>query len=207
MPAHSMKNHNVMLVIPALVFSGIGVIGGSEVAHGAVPEIIAIEYLAPMEKNRDIETVNIDVNYFAARTEPINLSLYFSVTATYAKGSIRQMEGSLQAGTLREARYDNTAFGIGPGLLARFDLFSVGRVSAHLLGSGHLLLYSDEFPAGGDYYNFMWRGGPELAYKIGDTRSIGLSFQWTHVSNGQGLGPQNPSYEAKGVAIRFKGFF
>jgi len=46
-----------------------------------------------------------------------------------------------------------------------------------------------------------------IEYKLDPTKSIGLSYQWTHVSNGQGITAENPSYEASGFGLRFMGFF
>ena len=122
-------------------------------------------------------------------------------------GSITQFEGDINAGTLKEVKFNNSAFGIGPGILLSFELIKFKKLSFHLNGSGNFILYNEKFPAGGEYHNFMWRGGPMIEYKMGNSRSIGLSFQLSHVSNGQGLSSENPSYNGHGFALRFTGLF
>jgi len=72
---------------------------------------------------------------------------------------------------------------------------------------GAFILYDEEFPAGGEHYNFMWRAGPTLSYSFGHAYGIGVSYRWMHVSNGQGLTPNNPSYEAKGIGIQLRKAF
>jgi len=167
----------------------------------------SIEYLSPTEDDRDIETINVDYNSLITTFDKLNLSTYWSVTATYATGSITQLEGDINAGTLKEVQFDNSAFGIGPGLLLNFRLIEFSGMSLHLNGSGNLIIYSERFPAGGEYYNFMWRGGPVVRYNLGKSKSIGFSYQVSHVSNGQGLSSKNPSYDARGFALRYSSLF
>jgi hypothetical protein len=168
---------------------------------------ISIEYLSPTEDDRDIETINVDYNSLIATFDKLNLSTYWSVTGTYATGSITQLEGDINAGTLKEVQFDNSAFGIGPGLLLSFKLVEFNGLSLHLNGAGNLIIYSERFPAGGDYYNFMWRGGPMIQYALGESKSIGFSYQESHVSNGQGLSSKNPSFDAHGFALRYSSSF
>jgi hypothetical protein len=167
----------------------------------------SIEYLTPTDESRDIRTTNIDLGYLLTRVEKVNLSICACLTATYATGNITQLDGSLESGTLKTVRYDNSAFGLGPGLLASFTLWRISMFSIHLNGRGNFLVYNKKFPAGGEHYNFMWRGGPSLEYEIGKSKVIGVGYHWAHVSNGQGVGAQNPSYDAAGVIVTFNGFF
>ncbi len=169
--------------------------------------LYSMTYFYPIEESRNIRTANINAFYPFHEFEKINLSLYAVMTATYATGDITQLEGELEEGTLREVNFENSAFGIGPGLSVDMGLLRVSKLSFHLNGTGSFILYNNEFPAGGDYYNFMWRGGPKIEFDFGRSRAIGLLFQWMHVSNGQGVGSQNPSYDAEGVALQFTGFF
>ncbi|MFQ5597949.1 MAG: hypothetical protein ACE5GK_07850 [Nitrospiria bacterium] len=53
----------------------------------------------------------------------------------------------------------------------------------------------------------MWRGGPVVAYHMGLSKSIIMAYQWAHLSNGQGLGSQNTSYDAEGFALRLMNVF
>ncbi len=179
----------------------------SGVSSNSNKKTVIIEYLTPTEKSRDIRTLNMGLCYLLTEIEKVNLPIYAGLTVTYATGNITQLEGSLESGTFREVRYDNSAFGLGPGLLANFRLWDSNKFSIHLAGSGSFIVYNKEFPAGGDHYNFMWRGGPFLKYEIGKSKAIDMGYLWAHVSNGQGIGAQNPSYDAGGIMLRFTGFF
>jgi lipid A 3-O-deacylase len=164
---------------------------------------IGIEYLYPTEESRDIQTINLNVYRRIGEFRPAKLAFYAGITATYASGDITQLEGELDQGTLREVNYKNEAAGIGPGLLADLCFLNLGSFSFHFAGSGSFLLYDKQFPAGGDRYNFMWRGGAFLHYAIGNNQELGLGYLWMHVSNGQGMGPHNPSYDAQGMNLTF----
>ncbi len=68
----------------------------------------------------------------------------------------------------------------------------------------NFILYSEDFPAGGDFYNFMRRMGPVIEYKIKDNQFVSFRYLWTHISNGQGMKSFNPSYDAQGISISLK---
>lgn len=160
---------------------------------------LSIEYYFPTEEDRDIRTVNVNAYFRIDQHKIKTLSLYAGLTATCGYGDIIQLEGDLDQGTLREVNYENRAFGIGPGVMADLSLISMGNLSLYVDASGSLVFYNRDFPAGGKRYNFMWRGGP--AVQLG--RHVGIAYRWMHVSNGQGLGPQNPSYDAQGVSLYY----
>jgi len=168
---------------------------------------INLEYLYPSGGDRNINTVNLDIYRSIIQLKKINLSIHGGLSVTWAEGEITQLEGDINQGTLHEVNYDNRAAGIGPSLLADLRLIGRGGLTCHLEGSGGVLLYSKKFPAGGDQYNFMWRGGPVVKYDMGNNRTIGIGYQWMHVSNGQGLGDQNPTYNAEGVRLIYSFVF
>ena len=165
--------------------------------------LLGIEYLHPTEEDRNIRTVNLDGFIRLPQGPFVNFSVYVGLTLTHATGDITQLEGDLQQGTLREVNYASRATGIGPGVLADWRLIHRRRLSLHLAGCSNLMLYDRDFPAGGDRYNFMWRGGPWLKFHLTDAHEIGLAWRWMHLSNGQGPGPQNPSYDAQGLSITY----
>jgi hypothetical protein len=200
-------NRWLIVIISLIACTTIKMSYASETLLNNDNKIISIAYLLPTEESRDIKTISVNFNYLISRSEKLNLSIYFDIAGVYATGNISQLEGSLEAGTLKEVHYDNSAFGLGPGLLTEFQFFDRNKLSAHLNGIGNIIIYNKKFPAGGDHYNFMWRGGPAIEYRIGNSKYIGISYQWTHISNGHGLGPQNPSYDAQGFTLMFKGFF
>jgi len=165
------------------------------------------EYLFPVADDRNIKTVNLDVYFTVLEFRQINLSVLAGGILTYATGDITQLEGELEEGTLREVNYKNSAFGIGPGALMDLNLPVSSEFSIHFEGAGNIILYSEGFPAGGDQYNFMWRSGPLLQYEFTNSVTANLGYHRSHVSNGQGLVSENPSYNAEGVSVRFSGLF
>jgi hypothetical protein len=167
------------------------------------PELYSVDYLYPLKDDRKIKTYNLNAYSLIKGISGDKLSFYGGLTATYANGHITQLEGEFSQGTLREVKYETNGFGIGPGLLLDYQPWRNDRFSAHLFGSGNLVFYNKEFPAGGDRYNFMWRGGLVLRYALDIYHHIGLGYQRMHVSNGQGLGPENPCYDAAGVTLQY----
>jgi hypothetical protein len=115
--------------------------------------------------------------------------------------------GELDEGTLREVNYKNSAFGIGPGLMIGWEVPLFNNFVIHIEGIGNITIYSENFPAGGTQYNFMWLGGPLLQYIISKSNTIGLGYNWAHISNGKGMVPENPSYGAEGICVRFTVLF
>jgi len=101
---------------------------------------------------------------FSARFKMIDLLFYYGIAATYATGSIPQLEGDINQGTLGEVSFNNSAFGIGPGLSTSLRLFNSSKFALLINVSGNLIVYNKHFPAGGDYYNGMWRGEPVIEY-------------------------------------------
>jgi lipid A 3-O-deacylase len=177
---------------------------GPESVRGPGTRVLfSVDYFLPTGEDRDIRTFNMNLYALLGEIEILRLSLNPGLTATYATGSIRQLEGKLSEGTLREVRYDNRAFGLGPGLSVELRLLRLERLSILLSGIGSFIIYDKRFPAGGEYYNFMWRGGPVLRFALFADRFIGISYQWMHVSNGQGTGSRNPSYDARGVILQW----
>ena len=177
--------------------------GSKDADNGKHPIRVSVEYLSPTEDSRNIRTINLNAYYLVRKIKTANISIYAGLTATYANGDIMQLEGDINQGTLREVKYENEAAGIGPGMQADFRFWSKNKLSLHLDVSGSVIFYNKDFPAGGGRYNFMWRGGASLSHTIGTDQDIGIGYHLMHVSNGQGLGPQNPSYGAQGVSLQY----
>lgn len=150
---------------------------------------VEMEYLLSIHKDRLLDTTTINIlvpsDYFSYE----HFSLYYGVTMTYVSGDI--IEDGI--------RYNSTAYGMGPVLLARYEPFKSEKASLSLDFSGALILYNDSFPTGGDFYNFMWRLGPRFSFWVSKNTFLSLSYKWMHVSNGQHT--DNPSYDAEGFSI------
>jgi hypothetical protein len=163
---------------------------------------IGLEYMAPYDASRLIRTVSFNAYPCVQFFQKVHLSLGAGITATYAWGNIIQLSQNFQPYTLQTA-----AFGIGPGILIRFEPVVVGRFSISLDVNEALLIYTSHFPAGGDIYNIMSRLGGAICYRITKKDKIALGGRWMHVSNGQGFNEHNPSYPSAGGSISVIHYF
>ena len=163
---------------------------------------INVEYMAPYLASREIKTVFINAYPCIQMFNKVHLTIGVGVTATYAWGNIIQYDKNFNNITMPTA-----AFGIGPGFLIRFEPVLVGRFSLSLDIDEALILYTRNFPAGGDIYNFVHRLGGAICYRIAKRDKIAIGGRWMHVSNGQGLNPHNPFYPAAGANISLIHFF
>ncbi len=86
--------------------------------------------------------------------------------------------------------------GAGGELAARIVPFPNWPVQPYLrLSAGFLLFLREPFLPGGDFYEFILGYGAGLAIPIGARVSLIGDLQVVHLSNGQGLGPFNPSFD------------
>ena len=201
----------VLFLIPAL--TGNASCQAQEKAR-ALPEtqagreiVVELEELGPLERNRQIRTTNL---HFLFRMKSFDIGvfkLYGGLTVSRARGTISYRTGSSEAGTLKDKTYDSAATGAGPLLAIRAELARNGNLSVSLDGSAGVLLYDRDFPSGASRYEFMFRYGPTLSYKLNDTQDLSLTLRGMHVSNGQGFNTHNPEYNSAGVGVQFLGAF
>lgn len=147
-----------------------------------------LERLTSIEGNRDLDTVSLHILEKISETK--HKSFYRGVTITRPIGSISIGQ-----------QKDSSAVGIGPTYMFRTEKPYSGKLSAALDLSGGVILYDKPFPAGGRYYNFMWRVGPKFIYRFNETSSVNVGYTLMHVSNG--FGTHNPGYDAHGISFGF----
>ncbi len=169
--------------------------------------IVELEELRPIRRNRQIHTTNLHFLFRMKSFDIGDFKLYGGLTVSRARGTISYRTGSFEAGTLKDETFDSAATGAGPVLAARVELARSGNVSASLDGSAGVLLYDRDFPAGASRYDFMFRYGPTLSYRLDDRQDLSVTLRGMHVSNGQGFNPHNPEYNAIGVGVQFLGVF
>lgn len=148
------------------------------------------DYLIPVSSNRDIDTVSLHILEKISETN--HRSVYRGITITRPYGSI----------DLKQQNQDSSAVGVGPVYMVRNEKDLSGKLSAAFDMSGGFIVYDKIFPAGGRYYNFMWRFGPQFIYKFNKNASLNIGYMLMHVSNG-GFKGHNPSYNAHGVSLGF----
>lgn len=151
------------------------------------------DYLTPHGSDRDLNTVSLHVLEKIA--EKGNRSVYRGLTITRAYGSI----------FFEQQKRDSPGTGIGPTFLIRNQKPLSDKWSAAFDMSGGFMIYDRSFPAGGRWYNFMWRVGPQFIYKINADTSVNLGYTLMHVSNG--LQSRNPGYDAHGISFGVSGKF
>lgn len=157
---------------------------------------IALEHLWPTDDAREIQTTSLNAWIGRELFHQSWLAWRAGLTVTYATGNIVQLGNQY-----KPIRYENSAAGVGPVVALRLQTPELARFVVGIEGSGGIILYTRHFPAGGDIYNFMWRAGPSLEFRVADLWWLGAGYRVMHVSNGQGLGPQNPSYPAQGAVF------
>ena len=157
---------------------------------------VAAAYYVPTDENRAVNSVFVNAAIGVDLLPSIGFSAFGGVTLTYATGHIVQWNDYFE-----DVRYETEAAGVGPIFLLRWAPLRIAGVALAAEMVGGVVLYSNDFPAGGDIYNFTWRFGGSLSYQVDDELMISAGVRWMHVSNGQGLGPQNPSYEGVGFPI------
>jgi len=200
-----------MLLLPAL--SGNALCHAQEKAS-ALPEtqagremIVEVQELVPVESDRKIRTTNLDLLLRIRRFDTPDFKFHGGFTVSRSRGNLTRRTGSFEAGTLRDEPFDSAATGAGPVLAIRSEFARSRNVSASVDGSAGVLLYDRDFPAGASRYDFMFRYGPTLSYRLNDRQVWSLTLRGMHVSNGQGFNKHNPQYNAAGVGVQFLGFF
>lgn len=186
------------------ILSGILLFGGYPASSAPARTISewGVEALAPIHDDRQIHTVNLQ---WRGREKDLwdgRVQLRLGATVSRASGSIRQLTGSFEDGSLREVELDSPGWGLGPAAEGRWRMAAQGPWALNLDLSTAVMGYDRRFPAGGDRYNGMLQVGPTLVWSARDGVRWQLGVRWMHVSNGQGMVAHNPSYEARGLTLR-----
>ncbi|MGZ3863322.1 MAG: acyloxyacyl hydrolase [Bacteroidia bacterium] len=164
------------------------------------------DYLPPTRYNNQIKTASLHCLFWKKRFVENYVLLSAGVTATYGWGYSEQVKN--YGDTLTEIFiYKTSAFGLGPIIQIEPTIIKYKRFSLIGEASGGVILYTNKFPYGGDYYNFMFRMGPSVSWEITKHNYFKVGYRWMHVSNGKGFGNQNPFYEAQGIGIGFVRMF
>ncbi|MGZ3865103.1 MAG: acyloxyacyl hydrolase [Bacteroidia bacterium] len=164
------------------------------------------DYLPPTRYNNQIKTVSLHCLFWKKKYVENYVLLSAGLTATYGWGYSEQ--DKKVGDTLTEIYiYKTAAFGLGPIIQIEPTIVKYKRFSLVGEASGGIILYTNKFPYGGDYYNFMFRMGPSISYEFSKHNYFKIGYRWMHVSNGKGFGNQNPFYEAQGVGIGFVKMF
>ncbi len=177
------------LLLAGLASKSYGATATDPASLSKVKSETEMEYLSPMWDNRQLDTVSLNL-FFHYRDDPArHLSYFRGATITRAWGYVNEAEKELA----------DDAVGIGPVWMVRYQPWQWGKAALAVDMSGGIIFYNQNFPTDGDFYNFMWRLGPEFSYAINDNYRLSIGCKIMHVSNGQH--GHNPSYNGDGFSI------
>lgn len=166
---------------------------------------VGMEYLTPTRFVNQIRTISVHGFFWKKRFENISIKISSGFICTYAWGISRQFK-ELGDSVILVTNHKTSAFGAGPVFQVDPTIIKLKRLSVIAEVDFGIILYSNRFPYGGDVYNFIFKGGPSLDYKISEHSSFRVGYRWMHVSNGQGNGNHNPFYEGYGFNVSFLTF-
>jgi len=157
---------------------------------------LALSYYTPIHENRQVHSIFFNAAVGTEIWPLLGLSMYGGLTASRAWGEMYQLGEQFQ-----ELHYRTEASGVGPMFLLRLAPLTRAGFSLALEMVLSVLLYDRGFPSGGELYNFSLRFGASVNYEVNEHLCLSLGARWMHVSNGQGLGDHNPSYEGVGFPV------
>lgn len=158
-----------------------------------------LEYQQPTKNANQIHTVNLQVYFWKQYFKKSTVLIQVGGVASYASGYVGHW---VYAGVefYRDIHHCS-AVGLGPSIQFQYTAIQIKRFSLEAEANGAFLLYNTRFPYGGRIYNFMFRAGPNIGWDINHQARIKIGYRWMHVSNGTGVGEQNPYYEGQGVTF------
>lgn len=150
---------------------------------------LEFEYLIPNSFNdRHITTFNTHILKYKRTTH--HTDIYQGITISRPWGQL-QTDGKTYS--------DTNGLGLGYTYVLRKQKELSSKWALALDVSGGFLVYDKDYPATGQWYNFMWRIGPRLIYKPADSLSLSAGWTLMHVSNG--LRTHNPGYNGGGITL------
>jgi len=161
--------------------------------------VTSLDYYAPRpgfdRQNRDIDVEDFRVTrawHFRRGLEAQFGGLAFRASGTRTTNtSPPSLEGS-------------DALGLGFGPMGRWNLLEIKRVRFFGDAGPDVIFTNNPFPAGGTNYDFFLRAGGGAAFRLNESYWLEAGFRWTHISNGQGIGPGNPAWQGRGVAVALR---
>jgi hypothetical protein len=160
---------------------------------------IGIDYTLPYNYYRQIQSVSLNLFFWKPYSKKVAVYLHPGLIATFSRGNI--IREAYVDSLLTEIKTNTSAFGIGPALQVVYPILVFKKISLEANVSAAFLLYTSKFPPGGDFYNFLGRPGASVSLRLDKKSSLRLNCQWLHLSNGKGLGPDNPVYEGIIIGI------
>lgn len=187
------------------VLLGLSLFLGYPVLDGPVEHApqIGFEHYKPIHADRQLHLDNAQVFLRTKTAFDGRLKLRLGVDVTHGAGHITQLQTDA-SGKLRAVDLDSPGTGIGPIAEANFRVFEQGPLQLNMDVSAAVLIFDRGFPAGGLKYNGKYSVGPSLVWNLGEHGKLTLGGRWMHLSNGHGLVPENPSFEGRGITLRWE---
>ena len=120
----------------------------SELAYA--PEV-QVDVLGPIKADRHLETIDVHAFFAQKRFDVLPLVVMrFGLTLSRAYGSITQLVGNFDQGTLRAQTFASSAWGFGPIMQERLELFRGSGITLRADFGEAALWYGHDSQAGGD---------------------------------------------------------
>jgi len=152
-----------------------------------------LEYWRPDDPDRrDIDMVALTAEYqLRFRHELLRpFSVGASASLVQANGTVILDDGP------DAVALDSDTTGASLALSWRVHGFENARTAMWFDLSGGVLWTADDFPTGGSDLNGIFRSGIGFSHRMNEALSLVGGLRYGHVSNGSGLGAQNPAYDA-----------
>ena len=160
--------------------------------------LVGVEYYAPQpgfdRRNRDIDVSDIRVSH----AWHFRWGLEFQLGAFFLRATGTRTAPSFAPNPPQEP---SDAYGIGVGPIFRWNFLQFRRLRLFADAEPDVFFTNHDFPAGGAKYNFFLRPAAGPAFRLTNSLWVESRFLWAHISNGQGIGPGNPAWQGRGVAV------
>lgn len=164
---------------------------------------VGVEHYSPLHADRQL---HLDNAQWLLRQKTLfggRVRLRLGVDVTRGHGSITQLQAGAD-GKLQEVMLDSPGLGVGPLAEAHLGLLDVGPVHLGFDVGAAVLWFDRGFPAGGLHYDGKYSLGPSVGWSMGSYGRLTVGARWMHLSNGHGLVAENPSFEGRGVTVRWE---
>jgi hypothetical protein len=171
------------------------------------PLMTDFQWLDSSKRDRDLHTVDVSVLSRVATLIDGTLDLYTGVTLMHSEGSIVQVVGDYSEGTLHRVKLPGSATGLGPTALLHATPIRRDRWALSLDARVGVVYFDRRFPPGGSHANISIQIGPVVSYRLSADDELSVAFVRAHLSNGKGIGADNPSDDAVGIGAQLRYFW
>ena len=101
----------------------------------------------------------------------------------------------------------SNAAALGGGPLARWNFLQFRRLRSFVEAGGDFILFDRPWPAQGTINDFFLRAGGGIGARMSDSYWIEAVFHFAHISNGECVCANNPTWNGRGLSLRLRRAF